>query len=77
MTMEDYVEVVCDKLELLPAVVIIKRITGDGMKDSLLAHRWSLKKFVVMNAIDGELVKRRSYQGIYSHWITGKRPSAK
>ena len=77
MTMEDYVEVVCDQLELLPAEVIIQRITGDGMKDSLLAPRWSLKKFVVMNAIDGELVKRRSYQGIYSHWITGKRPSAK
>lgn len=73
MTMEDYVEVVCDQLELLPAEVIIQRITGDGMKDSLLAPRWSLKKFVVMNAIDQELVKRRSYQGIYSHWITGAK----
>lgn len=73
MTMEDYVEVVCDQLELLPPEVIIQRITGDGMKDSLLAPRWSLKKFVVMNAIDGELVNRRSYQGIYSHWLCGRR----
>ncbi len=73
MTMEDYVEVVCDQLELLPAEVIIQRITGDGLKDELLAPRWSLRKFVVMNAIDGELVKRRSYQGIYSHWITGTK----
>lgn len=69
MSMEDYVEVVCDQLELLPAEVVIQRITGDGIKADLIAPRWSLKKFVVMNAIDGELERRRSYQGIYSHWI--------
>lgn len=69
MTMEDYVEVVCDQLELLSAKVIIQRITGDGLKASLIAPRWSLKKFVVMNAIDQELIRRNSYQGIYSHWL--------
>ena len=63
MTMDDYVDVVCDQLELLPAEVIIQRITGDGLKDSLLAPRWSLKKFIVMNAIDKELIRRGTYQG--------------
>lgn len=64
MTLEDYVSVVCDQLELLPPEVIIQRITGDGDKEKLIGPLWSLKKFVVMNEIDKELLRRDSYQGI-------------
>ena len=64
MTLEDYVSVVCDQLELLPPEVIIQRITGDGDKEKLIGPLWSLKKFVVMNEIDKELLRRGSYQGI-------------
>ena len=66
LSMEDYVKVVCDQLELFPASVIIQRVTGDGEKDTLLAPLWSLKKFVVMNEIDKELLRRESFQGKYA-----------
>lgn len=64
LTLEDYTQIVCNQLELLPPDVIIQRITGDGSKDDLIAPLWTLKKFVVMNEVDKELVKRNSYQGI-------------
>lgn len=64
LTLEDYTQLVCDQLELLPQDVIVQRVTGDGSKDDLIAPLWTLKKFVVMNEIDKELVRRNSYQGI-------------
>lgn len=63
MTLEDYVSVICDQLEVLPASVILERVTGDGKSDDLIGPLWSLKKFVVMNEIDKELVRRGSMQG--------------
>jgi hypothetical protein len=64
LTLDDYTQLVCDQLELLPQDVIVQRVTGDGSKDDLIAPLWTLKKFVVMNEIDKELVRRNSYQGI-------------
>lgn len=64
LTMQEYVDVVCDQLELLPKQFVIGRVTGDGAKDELIAPLWSLKKFCVMNEIDKELGRRCSYQGI-------------
>ena len=65
MELHDYVKVVCDQLELLNPDIVVQRVTGDGLKDSLIAPLWSLKKFVVMNEIDKELSRRNSYQGKY------------
>lgn len=64
MEMDDYVNTVCDQIELLPPDVVIQRVTGDGAKDDLIAPLWSLKKFCVMNEIDKELGRRNSWQGI-------------
>ena len=64
MEREDYIRVVCDQLEILPADIVIERLTGDGIKNELLAPIWSLKKTTVINDIDKELFKRNSYQGI-------------
>ncbi|MFI3206158.1 MAG: TIGR01212 family radical SAM protein [Clostridia bacterium] len=63
LTLEKYVEIVCDQLELLPPKIIVQRLTGDGSKEDLVAPLWSLKKFVVINEIDKELARRNSYQG--------------
>ncbi len=62
-TLEDYVSTVCDQLEILSSDTVIARVTGDGAPDSLIAPDWSRKKFVVMNEIDKELVRRNSMQG--------------
>ncbi|MEG2038778.1 MAG: TIGR01212 family radical SAM protein [Oscillospiraceae bacterium] len=66
MTQEDYVNLVCDQLEIIPPEVVIQRLTGDGEKQSLIGPLWSLKKFCVLNDIDKELVRRNSWQGKYA-----------
>lgn len=64
LSLQEYTQLVCNQLEVLPQDIIIQRLTGDGAKDSLIAPLWALKKFVVIDEIDKELVKRNSYQGI-------------
>ena len=63
LEMEEYVGLVCDQLEILPADIVIERVTGDGVKEDLLAPMWSIKKTVVTNEIDKEFVKRGTFQG--------------
>lgn len=63
LTLEEYVGIVCDQLELLPPQMVIQRVTGDGERESLVGPEWSLKKLCVMNEIDKELVRRNSFQG--------------
>jgi radical SAM protein (TIGR01212 family) len=64
MEREEYIETVCDALELLPPDTVIGRLTGDGMADSLLAPLWSMKKVTVINDIDKTLYARGSCQGM-------------
>ena len=65
LRLEEYVQIICDQLEVLPPELIIQRLTGDGAKEDLIGPLWSLKKFVVLNEIDKELVRRDSWQGKY------------
>ena len=67
MERNDYIETVADALELLPADIVIGRLTGDGAKEDLLAPLWSLKKTTVINDIDKLLYQRNSYQGCRAH----------
>lgn len=64
LSLEAYVRIVCDQLELLPPETVLQRVTGDGLRESLIAPMWSLKKLVVINEIDKELFRRGSWQGI-------------
>lgn len=61
---DEYVDIVIRQLELLPKETIIQRLTGDGGRASLIGPLWTLKKFVVLNEIDKEMVRRNTYQGI-------------
>lgn len=63
LTREEYVNIVCDQLELLNENIIINRITGDPKEDDLVEPTWLIKKFCILNEIDKELVRRNSYQG--------------
>ena len=60
---EEYVDLVCKSLELLPPETVIGRLTGDGMAEELLAPLWSIKKVSVINDIDKELFARNTWQG--------------
>ncbi|MBO5060070.1 MAG: TIGR01212 family radical SAM protein [Clostridia bacterium] len=64
LTLSEYVNIVVDCLEYFSEETVIQRLTGDGGRDSLIAPLWSLKKFVVLNEIDKEMVRRDTYQGI-------------
>ncbi|MDD6736034.1 MAG: TIGR01212 family radical SAM protein [Clostridiales bacterium] len=64
LTLREYVNTVVDCLEIFHEDTIIQRLTGDGGRDTLIAPLWSLKKFVVLNEIDKEMVRRDTYQGV-------------
>ena len=63
LTKEEYIDIVCDQLELLNPEIVIERITGDPIASDLIEPKWLLKKFVVLNDIDKEMKRRDSYQG--------------
>lgn len=59
----EYIEIVCDQLEIINPNIVIHRLTGDPKKEDLIEPSWVLKKFVILNQIEKELEKRDSYQG--------------
>src|SRR5262249_4663964 len=59
----EYVQVVCDFLERLPAEMVIQRLNGDAPPDYLVAPIWCLNKPSLLRAIQGELERRDSWQG--------------
>ena len=63
MSQQDYTNLVCDQLEVLPPEMIVHRITGDGPIDLMVGPMWSVNKWEVLNEIDNELARRNSYQG--------------
>lgn len=63
LTLEEYVDITVSQLELFKEETVIQRLTGDGAADALIGPVWSLKKFVVLNEIDKEMIKRDTYQG--------------
>ena len=62
MTMDRYVDTVCNILEILPPEMTIQRLTADGYRDIYLAPEWGRNKMAVLNAIDRELERRNSFQ---------------
>lgn len=67
LTKEEYVNIVCDQLEILKENVVINRVTGDPKTEDLIEPFWLTKKFCVLNEIDKEMKRRNSYQGIKRH----------
>jgi len=63
MDRSDYVETVCDFIELLPENIVIQRITGDPHPDELAAPEWALDKHTTFNMIQQTLQRRDSWQG--------------
>jgi hypothetical protein len=61
---EEYIDIVCDSLEILREDIVVHRVTGDGKKSDLIGPKWSLDKLRVLSGIDMELKRRKTYQGI-------------
>ena len=66
-TMEDYLDLVVDCVELLPPRMVIHRLTGDGPKDLLIAPLWSRNKRLVLGSLYKRFKERNTWQGrLYS-----------
>ncbi|ERN52373.1 TIGR01212 family radical SAM protein [Alkalihalophilus marmarensis] len=63
MSMDEYVNLVVDQLEVIPPHFVIHRLTGDGPADLMIGPMWSTQKWSVFNAIEAELKRRDSWQG--------------
>lgn len=69
LTLEEYVEVVVAQLEVLRPEIVIQRLTGDAVKEDLIAPLWTLNKTQVLNEIDKYMAKHDTYQGKFAQAI--------
>ena len=60
---DEYVNLICDQLQLIDNSIVMQRLTGDGKREDLTAPLWSIRKFEVLNAIDKEMARRGAIQG--------------
>ena len=51
------------QLELLRPEVVIERLTGDPIKEDLIAPDWVLNKTTILNDIDKLMRKENTWQG--------------
>lgn len=63
LSLEEYTDILCRAIEVLPENVVIHRLTGDGDKRSLIAPLWSADKKRVLNHIKKALDDRGVIQG--------------
>lgn len=60
---DEYVEIVCEAIRLIPKDTIVHRLTGDGDKSKLFMPKWSADKLSVIGTIQKELKLKNIYQG--------------
>ncbi len=63
LSREQYVDAVCDFLELLPPGTVVQRLTGDPHPEELVAPRWALEKSKNLAMIRQALETRNTWQG--------------
>lgn len=63
LSLFDYASLTAEQIRLFSTDVVIHRVTGDAPKDLLIAPKWTLKKFVVLNEIDKYMRVLDVYQG--------------
>lgn len=63
LEMDEYIDLLCDCVKLLPRDMVVHRLTGDGPKNSLVAPLWSASKHTVMNTLIKTMVERDVHQG--------------
>lgn len=63
LSQDDYIDLICKGISMIPEDMVVHRLTGDAPRDLLIGPMWSLKKWEVLNAIDKALVDNEIYQG--------------
>lgn len=62
-SIDEYINLVCDLLEIIPPEIVMHRLTGDAPRKILITPAWSYKKRTILNGITAELKRRGSWQG--------------
>lgn len=62
-SIEEYVDLVVDALEIIPPDITIHRLSGDAPRPTLIAPEWSYKKRTILNSIHKTLKDRKTRQG--------------
>ncbi len=62
-SMEEYIDILCDCLEIIPGDIVIHRLTGDGDKRILIEPKWSGNKKLVLNTMNRTFRERNIVQG--------------
>ena len=63
LTLNEYIDILCACLEIVPSNIVIHRITGDPPKSLLVEPKWSADKKNVLNTINRELNLKNVQQG--------------
>ncbi|MEQ8167492.1 MAG: TIGR01212 family radical SAM protein [Candidatus Eremiobacterota bacterium] len=63
ITEEEYVNMVCEAIALLPEKVVIQRLTGDPKKGELVEPQWTMNKQRTLSLIEKKLIERDLWQG--------------
>lgn len=65
-SMDEYAELVCDLLEIIPYNIVMHRLSADSPAKILIAPKWAYRKRLVLNTINQKLKERDSWQGKFS-----------
>jgi hypothetical protein len=63
VTQEEYVNIVCEAISLLPAHIVIQRLTGDPKKGELVEPQWTMNKQKTLSLIEKTLQEKDLWQG--------------
>ncbi len=62
-TLEEYIELVVDYLELLNPIIIVERFVSQAPAEMLIAPKWGLKNFEFVAKVEKRLKQRETWQG--------------
>ncbi len=62
-TVEEYIELVIDYLELLNPGIIVERLVSEAPADMVVAPQWGLKNFEFMAKVEKRMAERDTWQG--------------
>ncbi len=65
MSMEEYIDIVSKQIAVLDPKIVIHRLTGDPVKDELIAPEWATRKIDILNGVVKNLKRLGLKQGIY------------
>ncbi len=63
LSLEQYSDILCEAVNVLPQEIVIHRLTGDAPKKLLIAPEWSANKKAVLNEITKTFNERNVIQG--------------